>query len=268
MSTVTLAQTPAPASQPRITAGGLLRSEWTKLWSVRSLWITLVAGAALVMGLSGYTVLEGTTLNGAPAEIPFSFTAVYPLGTLAFVVLGVLAVTSEYSSGTIRGSLVAAPRRSGVLLAKAAVMTGVTAGVGVVLSLILYLLVQVTGTLPIAQGMSLFDPDMFWGVLANTLLLPYGALFGIALGALIRNAAGAITLYFGLFQLGPQIIPAFLPEPLSGVVDFLPTSAMNVVRAAGLSDDPYGVGVGVIVMVLWIVVIGGAAWWMLKRRDV
>src|SRR5690606_20736034 len=205
MTAVTLPEPRTDLAGARITAAGLLRSEWTKVRSVRSLRVTLAAAFALVLGLSGYVVLEGTALDGAPADIPFSFTAVYPIGTLALVVLGVLAVTSEYSSGTVRVSMVAAPRRAGVPLAKAVVPTAVTAGLAVVSSVLLYLLVQVTGTLPAARGVSLLDPEMLGGVLANTLLLPYGALFGVVLGALVRDAAGAITLYFGVFQLGPQI---------------------------------------------------------------
>lgn len=268
MTTLTLPEPRTDLAGARITAAGLLRSEWTKLRSLRSLRVTLAAAFALVLGLSGYVVLEGTALDGAPADIPFSFTAVYPIGTLALVVLGVLAVTSEYSSGTVRVSMVAAPRRAGVLLAKAVVLTAVTAGLAVVSSVLLYLLVQVTGTLPAARGVSLLDPEMLGGVLANTLLLPYGALFGVVLGALVRDAAGAITLYFGVFQLGPQIFPAFLPEPVAGVVDVLPTVAMNVVRAAGLSSEPYGVGTAVLVLVAWVGALGAAAWWRLRRQDV
>lgn len=268
MSAVSLPAPTAAVSRARITASGLLRSEWTKLWSVRSLRLTLAFAFALVIGLSSYLIIEGTTLGGAPADIPFSFTAVYPVGMLALVVLGVLTVTSEYSSGTIRSSLVAVPKRSGVLLAKAAVLTAVTAVLGAFTSVLLYVLVQVTGTLPSANGMSLFDPDMFWGVLAGTLVLPYGALFGIALGALIRNAAAAITLYFAVFQMGPQIFPVFLPEGLARVTDYMPFAAMDVVRAAGAATEPYGVGIAIVVLTAWIVVIGGSAWWLLKRCDV
>jgi hypothetical protein len=93
---------------------------------------------------------------------PFGWTAIYPVGTLVLVVLGVLSIAGEYSTGSIRTSIVAAPRRTGVLLAKAAVVTGVTAVLPVVTSVLLYLLVQIAGTVPSAKGLSLFDPDMAW----------------------------------------------------------------------------------------------------------
>lgn len=94
MSAVSLPAPTAAVSRARNTASGLLRSERTKLWSVRSLRLTLAFAFALVIGLSSYLIIEGTTLGGAPADIPFSFTAVYPVGMLALVVLGVLTVTS------------------------------------------------------------------------------------------------------------------------------------------------------------------------------
>ncbi|MGA5627608.1 ABC transporter permease [Streptomyces sp. SID4956] len=267
---MTAATLPAPdLGTARVTAKGLLRSEWTKLRSVRSLLLTLALSFAFVAGLSAYLLVEGQTLgDSAAAGIPFSFTAVYPLGVLALVVLGVLVVTGEYSSGSIRASVVAAPRRTGLLLAKAAVLTGVTTALGAVMSVLLYLLTRITGAIPSAAGMSLFDPRMFWGVLAGTLLLPFGALFGLVLGSLVRNAAAAITLYFGVFQLGPQIFPAFLPDGVSGFTDWMPFAAMDVVRGAGLADGPYGVGTAVVVLVTWVAALGGVSWWLLKTRDI
>jgi ABC-2 type transport system permease protein len=253
----------------RITATGLLRSEWTKLWSVRSLWVTLAAAFALVIGLCGYMIIDGNMLGSDDAgSIPFGWTAIYPVGMLVLVILGVLTVTSEYSSGTIRGSLVAVPRRTGVLLAKMAVLTAVTTVLAAITSVLLYFVLQIAGTVPSANGLSLFDPAMFWGVLGGTLVLPYGALFGILLGGLVRNAAAAIALYFGVFQMGPQIFPAFLPEGLADIVDYMPLAAINVMRAAGLSTEPYGLGMAAVVLIAWLLALGGASWWLLKRHDV
>lgn len=254
----------------RITAVGLLRSEWTKLWSVRSLWVTLAAAFALTIGLCTYMIIDGQALGSEEGggAIPFGWTAIYPVGMLVLVVLGVLTITSEYSTGSIRTSLVAAPARTGVLLAKAAVVTAVTTVLAVLTSVLLYAVLRVAGTVPSARGMSLFDPDMFWGVLGGTLVLPYGVLLGLALGGLLRNAAAAITLYFGVFHLGPQLLPAFLPESLVGLVDYMPLAAVNVVRAGGLTAEPYGAGVAVVVLLAWLAVLGGATWCRLTRQDV
>lgn len=260
---------PADLAEARVSAHGLLRSEWTKLWSVRSLWITLAAAFVLTIGLCAYMIIDGEMLGSEEAQdIPFGWTAIYPVGMLVLVVLGVLSVTGEYSSGSIRTTMVSAPRRTGVLLAKAAVATGVAAVLGAGTSVLLYGLLQIAGTVPAARGVSLFAPDMFWGVLGGTLVLPYGALLGIALGSLVRNAAAAICLYFGVFQMGPQIFPAFLPDPLAGVVDYMPLAALDVLRAGGLTSEPYGVGTAVLVAVAWIGALGGASWWLLKNRDV
>lgn len=253
----------------RITAVGLLRSEWTKLRSVRSLWITLAAAFALTIGLCGYMILDGEMLGSEEAQaIPFGWTAIYPVGMLVLVILGVLSITNEYASGSIRTSVVAAPRRTGVLLAKAAVVTGVTMVLAALTSVLLYLLLQIAGTVPSAQGLSLFAPDMFWGVLGGTLVLPYGALFGIMLGGLVRNAAGAIVLYFGVFQMGPQIFPAFLPDGLASLTDYMPLAAIDVLRSGGLATEPYGTAMSVVVLLAWLFASGAATWWLLKYRDV
>lgn len=272
--TATVAVAPsAPARgdgpAPRISALGLLRSEWTKLWSVRSLWITLAAGFALTIGLSTFLIVDASVLAGDDAgDIPFGFTSIYPVGMIVLIVVGILSITNEYSTGSIRTTMVAAPRRSGVLVAKAVVVTGVTLALAVVTSVLLYVVLQIAGTVPAATGVSLFDPRMLWGVLGATLTLPFGALFGLILGALIRNAAAAISIYFGVFQLGPQILPVFLPDGWSSVTDYMPSAALSVLRSGGLSAEPYGAGVAAIVLAMWLIVLGGIAWWQLKRRDV
>ena len=253
----------------RITARGLLRSEWTKLWSVRSLWVTLAAAFALTIGLATYLIVDGGMLGGDEAgDIPFGFTAIYPVGMLALVVLGVLSMAGEYATGSIRTSMVAAPRRTGVLLAKAAVVSAVAWVLGLLTSVLLYTVLQVADTVPAARGMSLLDPAMLWGVLAGTLLLPFGALFGVLLGALTRNAAAAIVLYFAVFQMGPQILPALLPDSVAWVLDYLPLAALDVVRAGGLTTEPYGIGTAGLVAACWIVGLGAAGWRLLKTRDV
>lgn len=271
-ATATLTPGPTPTTTDlgaaRITALGLLRSEWTKLWSVRSLWITLAATFALTIGLCGYMIIDGTMLGSEQGQqIPFGWTAIYPVGMLGLVVLGVLSITSEYATGAIRTSMVAAPRRTGVLLAKATVAIAVVTYLAAATSVLLYLLLQVTGTVPTAL-VSLLHPDMFWGVLAGTLVLPYGVLFGILLGGLVRNAAAAIVLYFMVFQMGPQLLPAFLPESLARVTDYMPLAAIDVFRSGGLVTEPYGTGVAVLILLAWLVALGGATWWLLKRRDV
>jgi ABC-2 type transport system permease protein len=261
----------APVARPgreRISAGGLLRSEWRKLWTIRPLWMTLAAAFGLTIALCAYMIIDGTTLGGPDAgHIPFGWTAIYPVGMLVLVVFGVLSVSTEYASGSIRTTLTVAPRRTGVMLAKAAVVTAVAAVLAALTTVILYLLLQVAGTVPSATGVSLFAPEMFWGVLGGTVMMPYGALFGVLLGWLLRSAAGAICLYFGLFQMGPQILPAFLPEPLAGVTDYLPLEALNIVRSGGLSTEPYGAVTASIILVAWVVALGSLAWWRLKKFD-
>lgn len=252
----------------KVTALGLLKSELTKMYSVRSLWVTFMSAFILVLGLCGYMIIDGDMLGGEGGHIPFGWTAIYPVGMLVLVIFGVLSVTSEYSSGSIRTTMTAAPRHTGVIVAKAVSGSVVALLLGSLCTVLLYTLVQIAGTIPSAQGLGPFHSEMFWGMLTGTLTLPYGVLFGIALGLLVRNAAAAIALYFGLFQMGPQVLPAFLPESLHGIFDYMPLAATQVFGAAGLAEDTYGVGTAGLVLLGWLVILGGAGWWLLKTRDV
>lgn len=262
------ATTPADLSSSRITALGLMWSEWTKIRSVRSLWVTLAAAFVATIALCTYMIIDGGALGGDEAgAIPFGWTGIYPVGMLVLVVFGVLSITSEYSTRSISTTLVAAPHRTGVFLAKTAVVTAVTTVLGAATTVVLYVVVQLAGTVPSALGLSLLDPDMFWGALAGTLVLPYGALFGLLLGALLRNAAAAIALYFVGFQMGPELFSAFLPPSLQGVLDYMPLAAVNVFRSGGLATEPYGVLTSVVVLLAWLLVLGGTSWWLLRRRD-
>lgn len=256
-------------SSAHITGGRLLRSEWTKLWSTRSLWITLALAFGLVLGIGTYLILDGRVLNGdAVRDVPFGFTSIHQLGMIVLVILGVLTIAGEYGTGSIRTTMIAAPRRTGAMLAKATVITAVTAALGMLTTVLLYAVLQLAGTVPVAQGMSLFDPAMFWGALGGTVILPYGALLGFVLGGLARNAAAAICLYFGVIQMGPQLLSLLLPERWTGLLHYTPLPALEVIRAGGTTTEPYGVGVAIIVALSWLAALGGLTWWLLRVRDV
>ncbi|MFB7079750.1 ATP-binding cassette domain-containing protein [Streptomyces sp. NPDC056308] len=114
-----------PEEDPyRVTATRVLRSEWPKLRSLRSSWITLVSASALVLGIG---VITGATYTsgGGDSDVDRVVLVLYGsvLGTLCTVVLGILMTAGEYSTGLIRASLTAVPRRLPVLWAKAAVFT-------------------------------------------------------------------------------------------------------------------------------------------------
>ena len=131
MSTATLSKSTvagptAPPSQHKVTFGHLLHSEWLKLWSVRStIWtlgitVAVLVGMVLLFTLALVNVPEEAQM-GEPTALDAFQVNVY-LGPLAVAVLGALTITGEYTTGMIRSSLAAAPRRLPVLWSKGAVL--------------------------------------------------------------------------------------------------------------------------------------------------
>src|SRR5262249_48622174 len=123
--------------QYRVTTRRVVRSEWTKLRSVRSTWIVLAAAALLTAGLAaafGYGYgqqMRGGAVQRSTAEAAKAAFLGLDLFALVIGVFGVMRMTGEYGSGLIRASLLAVPRRLPVLWAKALALAAVTAPVAV-----------------------------------------------------------------------------------------------------------------------------------------
>jgi hypothetical protein len=174
-----------------------IRAEWIKLWSVRSTWIALGLAAALTLGLGladTVSAVHGWETMAATDRAAFD-----PLGSafaglsfaqLALGVLGVLSVTSEYSSGTIIPALTAQPRRLAAFLAKAGTVFGVALPVGQTLAFGSYLLGQA-----VLHGkhldVGLGAPGVLRSVASAGLYLSVVTILGFGLGALLRHPAGA-----------------------------------------------------------------------------
>jgi hypothetical protein len=146
------------------------------------------------------------------------------IAQLAFGVLGVLAISSGYSTGTIRTTLAAVPARRALLTAKATVIGAVTAVCGTALVFAAFLLGQAVLSRR-HLGVSLSSPHAARAVSYAACYLLIVTLLGLGLGAIIRHTAGAITTLIGLTLLVPQLVSA-LPSPWSGRIgEYLPYSA-------------------------------------------
>ena len=167
----------------------LARMEWIKLRSLRSTWLTLAiavaasAGIALATGSSTTSggVFVGNTLVGML------------IGVLLIGVVGVLAMTSEYTSGTIRATFAAAPRRLRVLAAKAAVVGAVALITGETAAFLSFF----AGCMTLRHGITapaLSQPGVLRAIVLTGASLSLIGLFGLGLGAIIRHTAAAITV--------------------------------------------------------------------------
>ena len=228
----------APVRAPRLPADPLavgfpdaMRAEWVKLRSLRSTYWSLLAGAVLVVGLGAvFAAAYGSYYQSAsPSEratfdpTTISLSGVW-FGQLAVGVLGVLTITAEYASGTIRPSLAAVPRRGRMLAAKAAVFAAVTLLVGEAASFAAFFVGQPILALK-APHASIGDADVLRAVTGAGLYLAALAVFSVAIGTFIRHTAGAVTAMVAVVFAVPTVLGALPASWQRAIAQWLPTNA-------------------------------------------
>jgi len=235
-----------PPDGPLANFGNVLRSEFTKLRSVRSTYWTLFAAVVFTVGLSviAALVVSANYAGFSPRrKAEFNPTQLslggLNLAQIAIGVLGVLTITSEYGTGMIRATLSAVPQRRMVLAAKALVFAATALVIGLLASFVAYLLGQalLSGSAPTS---SLGDPHVLLAVVGGGLYLAALGLLGLGLGAIIRAGAGAISALFGLLFV-PPIILALLPQSWQDTIDpYLPFNSGHQIFA--VTHDPGSLG--------------------------
>ncbi|WP_371633172.1 ABC transporter permease [Streptomyces sp. NBC_01259] len=260
----TVAVTPHPY---RITPARVLRSEWHKLRSLRSTWITLGSTAALVLAVG---ILMGTTYTsgGGDSDVDTVVMVLYgtTLGTLCTVVLGILVTAGEYSTGMIRASLTAVPRRLPVLRAKAAVFAATVFTVMLATSLVTFVVAQffLDDT---DQAASLTDPGVLRAIAGNAAGTTLLSLIALGLGALLRSTPGAIGAFIGGVMVLPEVLSMLPYEAVETAVRYFPTQAAGVLGSATPLPDAASNGAALLALVLWASAALLSAAALLRRRD-
>jgi hypothetical protein len=187
----------------KVPFSALLRSEWSKLRSVRATW-WCTGLYLLVVGATGW--LAAASAGTAPrtdAALATAFTG-FGVGQPVLVVLGVLAVTSEFSTGTALVSMTAVPRRTRLLVAKTLVVAVWCALLTLVLTVVCALAAQLRIAVP--GGMALLGPDV---LRSSGLQVGAAALVGVlavGLGAVVRSTAGAVGVGLALVAVLPPAL--------------------------------------------------------------
>jgi ABC-2 type transport system permease protein len=211
-----------PAPSGRAGFSGALRSEFTKIRSVRSTYWTLIALVVVTIGIGALACVGAVSSHGGVVRGPGwdptqRSLAGLILGQLIIVVLGALTVTSEYSTGMIRTSLTVQPRRGTVLAAKGVVFTVVSLVTGLLASFVSFFIGQAILSSK-HLGASLGDPNVLRGVIGGGLFLAVCGMLAFGLGTLLRHTAGAITASIGLLFVLFVLIN-FLPSNWQDHVD-------------------------------------------------
>jgi len=274
--TATLA-IPEPTSvAPAYRAPGfsdVLRAEWTKARSVPSTMWTLLVVTVLGIGLSALISAVAanhyakSSLSDKLTWDPTSISnAGFGIAQLAIGVLGILLITSEYSSGSIRSTLAAVPRRGRLLAAKGVVILVLSFVVVEILAFVAFFIGQalISGHAPTATlGQSGVVRSLIGAGLYGALL----GMMGLALGTIIRSAAGAIAVLVAILYVLPGIAAA-LPASIEHTVqEYWPTQAGSEITTVVRTSNTLSPWVGFGVFLLFVAVLSSLAFTLLSRRD-
>jgi ABC-2 type transport system permease protein len=269
----------SPTSTPRrehvgkVTQARVARSEWTKLWSLRSTrWSLLVsviamAGLGIVFGAVQMAHWSGMSAHDRATFDPVD-TALggWHIAQLAIGVLGVLVISGEYSTGMIRSTFGAVPKRLPVLVAKTGVYCAVVFALMLPAALVSFFVTQAIVSQHHVQT-TIGAPHVLRAIVGDALFLTITGLLGLALGFLVRNTAGGIAAFAGVMFVQPGI-SAILPNSWGDSVNpYLPLRAGTEMLT--LHPDPGSLGpwTGMLLFLGYAAAAMVVAAWLLVRRD-
>lgn len=250
----------------------VVRGEWIKFRSVRSLTVTLIAAAAATIGFGMIFSATAGSDEAAPGPASLATDPVeIALGSINLTqlivgVIGVMVVAGEYSTGLIRTTIAAIGRRTTLVRSKAIVLAAVTA---VVMSITTVLTVW-SGQLVYGGDeatSSLADPEV-WSVIGGTTAYLAGiALIGLALGFILRSTAGAIGVFVTTIMIGPGLL-SLLPDSFTDVtLKYLPSEAGSAMMSRVADPDLLSTGSAYAVFAAWVIGLLGVAALMLRNQD-
>ena len=250
------------------------RSEWIKFWTLRSTWITsfiaialtVLFGAGLAASLGQSEEYQDKAMNLITSGLTF--------GQIVVAVLGALIITGEYSSGQIRSSLAAVPRRGRLLLSKAVVLSVSSFLLG---SASIFLSWAISKPFLGEHAGSLTDSHYFGHIWGSGLVFVGIALMTLGLGFLLRSTAGAITVVVSLLFVItiPLQLAASKWEWINKVIGCLPSTVSESVSDPFQRTTEWGAqgvqflshGQAVAVFAAWALVPLIIAWFVFSRRD-
>jgi ABC-2 type transport system permease protein len=246
--------------------GDAMRSEWTKLWTVRSSGLNILS-ALLLTALLGLQFGLGTAYDAEQGHITepqpvggFGMSAVLILQVIV-AAFALLTVTSEYATGSIRSTLQWTPVRRNVVQAKAIVLTPVLFVYGLVMATI----AAVTGGLMAGSWADWDARTLATDLLSVAFYLTAAGLFSLGLAWIIRSTAGTLTAAFLLLMVLPLMLGESGLRPLVWTAALLPGGAgQNFLRG---TTDPISPTLSVLVLLAWVAAALVAGTRILTRRD-
>ncbi|MGW2332207.1 ABC transporter [Streptomyces sp. NPDC001700] len=262
MNTTTL----STASHGRGKAIGAIAAEWTKLWSVKATWWCLAGSFALMAlfapGL-GTSIASSYRSDGKDADIPIAHPSVMAVNMVQFAViaLAMLAITTEYSTGSIRSTLQCVPLRGRMLFSKITVIAPV---------------MFVTGMLLSAVGTATTTPLLFEyadtnlgkaipTIVTTGVYIALMGVFAIGVGAAVRSAVGTLTTVFMVLAGLPGALALSSSDFTKKILDYLPSIAGQHLMDG--DTEPYGRMGALLVVLVWVAAAVVAGYVVLRKRD-
>jgi hypothetical protein len=258
---------------PAPTTGRALHSEWIKIRTLRSTWLTalLTTAASLAIAALAYRSAAHNWPRWTPSEhtsfdpVHYGFSGPIDLAVLTLGTLGVLTASAEYGTGAIRTTFTATPRRAHVVTAKILTVGGFALALGETTALAVFTLGQhlIAGT---GAQVTLTHPHVARAVLGTGAFLAATTLIGLGLGFWIRRTAGALAALFGLYFLAPLLLGSIGDTPAKAALHTVFT------RIASMNPPPPGkvepsVPAAFTILAAYVVLSLGAAYTAVRRRD-
>lgn len=269
--------------------GRVLKSEWIKVTTVPSTVILLTCTVLVMVGIAALAAWATTVQAQAfsdpsvpaefqsPQEGPGSVTSLalstpssgLLFGQLLIASLAVVLIASEWTTGMIRSTMVAVPKRIPALLAKTAIIAAVAFVVGFGSAIVSYLVAQ-----PILQvedlGFGLTEDGVLASIVNTGTFLALVAIISMSIGTLVRNTAGGVVTAVGIFFVLPLVV-----QLLSGLADWIPDAARFLPGDAGTqmvaveaAEDALTQWEGGLVMGAWALVLLILSLIVTKKRDI
>lgn len=258
--------TTATATPTGLTPARVLHAEWHKLRTLRSTWWTLGLSVALVVGVG---LLMGSTYDGDDANIDTVVFTLFgtQLSQICVAVLGILITAGEYSTGLVRATMTAVPRRLPVLWSKAAVFTALAFTVTFTTNVGTFLLAQIWLS-DTDKALTLADSGVLGALAGNAAGITLLSLIALGLGALCRSVPAAIGAFVGIVMVLPEVLQMIDNDTVRSAVAYFPSkSAESLGSILPVADHNEAV-TGLVSLVVWAALVLTAAGLLLKRRDV
>jgi ABC-2 type transport system permease protein len=256
------------ASEP-VNLRRAITAEWIKFRTLRST-LAVLAAAVIGMLLVALLVAYNTRHIGSNIQpddvLPSSTLQGYYLGQLLIGALGVLFVSGEYSTGMIRSTLAAVPKRLPVLWAKLIVFVAVTASSMIAISLVAFVAAQ--GLIShYRTGYSLGDPGALRVVIGTGVYLTLVGVLGAMIGWIVRSTPGSLVAYIALILVIPVIFGNVLGTWGKNIAQYLPSMAGGSFIRSLRESPSLSPWTGLAVFVAWVIVAIAIAAVVLRRRD-